>query len=262
MKDIDSAIRDLDLGLFSRIESQSSDHDKASFLAVQNAVRDLCGAYTYLEIGSHLGGSIQPHLLDDKCVRIFSIDKRPEKQPDARGYDYTYLNNSTERMMENLREVDADAIGKITTIDGGTDEISPDMITEKIQLCLIDGEHTDAAMKRDFEFCRKVVDPAGSAIMFHDAQITYQGIHEVIEDLKKDGVKFNAYNLPHVLFVVELGDFPLYMNTAIMERLVNNYEGYLYSLRDNDKFRRFANRLPFRAARYLYSKLRNGNTSR
>lgn len=261
MRDFERAIGDLDLGLFSRIESQSSDHDKSSFLAVQKAVRELCGSYRYLEIGSHLGGSIQPHLLDAKCSRIFSIDKRPEKQPDARGIDYRYDNNSTERMMSYLREVDSSATAKITTIDGGTDEISPTVISESIQLCLIDGEHTDAAMKRDFEFCRKVVDPAGAAIMFHDAQITYQGIYEVIEELKQEGVRFNAYNLPDVLFVVELGDFQIHKNPAIMEHLVNNYQGYLYSLRDNDKYRRFANRAPFKVARNFYAKLLNGNIS-
>jgi len=34
----------------------------ASLLAVQRAVARKHGEYTYLEIGSHLGGSLQPHL--------------------------------------------------------------------------------------------------------------------------------------------------------------------------------------------------------
>lgn len=77
-----------------------------------------------------------------------------------------------------------------------------------------------------------------------------------------NGVSFNAYNLPHVVFAVEIGDAPIHKNPLIMERLVNNHVGYLYSLRDNDRYRRFANRRPFRLARTIVSKLRGSNTSR
>src|SRR5215213_10018907 len=120
MSTFDQAIAALDLKLFEKIDSQSTEHDKQSMLALQNAVRQMRPGYKYLEIGSYLGGSIQPHLLDDKCAHIYSLDKRPLKQPDARGFDYTYLNNSTERMLEKLREVAADKMDKITTLDGDT----------------------------------------------------------------------------------------------------------------------------------------------
>src|SRR4051812_45896339 len=105
MTDFDSAIAQLDLQLFEKISSQSTDRDKRSMLACQLAVRELAPDYTYLEIGSYLGGSIQPHLLDPRCRTIFSIDKRPLSQPDERGFDFIYKNNSTARMMELLREV-------------------------------------------------------------------------------------------------------------------------------------------------------------
>ncbi len=263
MVNFEEAIASRDLSLYKAIESQSTIEDKHSLLACQLAVRELLpDGYRYLEIGSHLGGSIQPHLLDPRCKAIVSIDKRPQKQPDERGFDYTYLNNSTERMLENLRALDADAVEKIMTIDGGTDEISPEQVGEPVDLCLIDGEHTDAAMKRDFDFCRKVLSPAGGAIMFHDAQITYNGIYDAIEDLKRDGVPFKAYNLPHVVFVIEIGEFPIHRHPAVNELLVNNYAGYLHSLRENDRYRRFANRYPFRVARNFYARIKNGNTSR
>ena len=164
-------------------------------------------------------------------------------------------------MLDNLRKIDADAVSKITTIDGGTDEIKPEQIDEPVQLCLIDGEHTDHAMKRDFEFCCKVLDPKGGAIAFHDAQITYNGIFECVEDLKAEGIDFRAYSLPSVVFVVEIGDFNVHQHPQIAKRLVNNHEAYLFSLRENDRFRRFANRYPFRTVRNLYAKLRNGNVS-
>jgi hypothetical protein len=116
-------------------------------------------------------------------------------------------------------------------------------------------------MKRDFEFCRKVLDPDGAAIAFHDSQITYNGIFECIENLKAEGIQFRAYNLPSVVFVIEVGDFPLHKHVPIIERLIDNHEGYLFSLRENDRYRRFATRYPFRAVRNIYAKLRNGNVS-
>jgi hypothetical protein len=64
MKDIESKITSLDITLFDAIYSQSTPEDKLSFLMVQKAVRGLVSQYSYLEIGSHLGGTIQPYLVD------------------------------------------------------------------------------------------------------------------------------------------------------------------------------------------------------
>ena len=41
MKDFESMIRDLNLGLFAQITSQSTESDKRSLLAIQAAVREL-----------------------------------------------------------------------------------------------------------------------------------------------------------------------------------------------------------------------------
>lgn len=260
MSDFERSIADLDLNLFSKIDSQSTENDKQSFLAVQLAVRKLRPGYKYLEIGSYLGGSIQPHLLDDQCARIYSIDKRPEKQPDARGFDYTYLNNSTERMLEKLRGVAADKMDKLVTIDGDTRSIKPSQIADKIDLCFIDGEHTDAAVLSDFKFCLDVLADDG-CIAFHDAQITYNGISSCIEHLKQLGRTFNAYCLPSIVFVIEIGNFPLHDEPKVFARLLNNYQSYLYSLQDNDHYRKFANKYPFRLVRNFVSRVLGGNVS-
>jgi hypothetical protein len=260
MSTFDQAIAALDLKLFEKIDSQSTEHDKQSMLALQNAVRELRPGYNYLEIGSYLGGSIQPHLLDDRCAHIYSLDKRPLQQPDARGFDYTYLNNSTERMLEKLRAVAPEKMEKLTTIDGDSATIDPSRIADKIDLCFIDGEHTDRAVMSDFKFCLKVLAGDG-CIAFHDAQITYNGIADCLEYLKQNGTAFRAYVLPHIVFVVEIGDFPLHENGGIRERLLNNHEAYLFSLQNNDHFREFSNKLPFRVARNFLSRLRKGNVS-
>jgi hypothetical protein len=102
MTQFEEKLNRLDLALFEKISSQTTEDDKRSLLAIQNATREIYPNYNYLEIGSHLGGSIQPHLVDEKCAKIYSIDKRPLVQPDERGVNYGYPENSTQRMLDLL----------------------------------------------------------------------------------------------------------------------------------------------------------------
>lgn len=259
MDNFEQQIKDLDLKLFEKIKSQSDDEDKQSLLACQLATRELHPNYNYLEIGSYLGGSIQPHLLDDKCAKIYSIDKRPLIQPDERGVNYVYRNNSTARMLNLLEEVSPEKIEKITTIDGDTRSLNPAQIPDKMHLCFIDGEHTDEAVVSDFKFCLSLLNEKG-VILFHDAEITYNGIAECINYLKENSIKFRAYNLPMVVFAIEINDFPIHRNPAIMERLINN-PGYLFSLQFNDYYRKFTNKPPFLLYRRLLTKWRGNNIS-
>ncbi|MBS1796919.1 MAG: class I SAM-dependent methyltransferase [Acidobacteria bacterium] len=258
MNGFEQAIGSLDLKLFEKISSQSNDHDKKSLMACQLAARELAPGYVYLEIGSYLGGSIQPHLLDPDCRRIYSIDKRPLVQPDERGVDYTYLNNSTARMLENLRGVAPEQVAKVVTIDGDTGEIATSEIGEKVTLCFIDGEHTDEAVLRDFRFCLEVLDERG-AILFDDANIIYNGIADCLEYLKAKKIDFRAFNLPDKIFAVTIGDFPIHRNERLHERILDNYQSYLYSLQSNDFYRKFVNKRPFRLYRKLMVKLKGLN---
>ena len=256
MNDFETAVESLDLKLFQKIESQSTDEDKRSFLACQLASRQLRPRYNYLEIGSYLGGSIQPYLLDPLCQRIFSIDYRPAIQPDARGVKYAYLNNSTARMLEKLAQVAS--TDKITTIDGRTSNLNPSLVDALIDVCFIDGEHTDEAVASDFNFCLSVMRESG-AILFHDASVTYNGIDRCIQDLKDSGAKYRAYSLPNIVFVIEIGDFPLHRNPAVLDRLTNNHASYLFSLQSNDHYRKFVNKTPFRLYRQAMAKLKGLN---
>ncbi|CAN5764153.1 hypothetical protein BH20ACI4_BH20ACI4_14320 [soil metagenome] len=251
MQNFEQLLSKLDLKLFEKIPSQSTDEDKQSFLAIQLAVRELSPDYNYLEIGSYLGGSIQPHLLDDKCAKIYSIDKRPLQQPDERGIDYVYQNNSTARMLEQLKTVAPEKLDKLETIDGDTRQLQTYRIEDKIRFCFIDGEHTDEAVISDFNFCLNVLDENG-IIVFHDAQITYNGIAECVKSLENSGRKFRAYSLPHIIFVIEIGDFPIHNHPKLLEFLTNNYKSYLESLKYNDTYRRFANRFPFKMLKRFY----------
>lgn len=259
MSDFYDRLSNLDIGLFDKISSQSTDHDRASLLACELAVGELVPSYNYLEIGSYLGGSIQPHLMDERCGRIFSIDKRPESQPDARGYNWVYQNNSTARMLELLKDA-AGSTDKITTIDGDTATIKPEQVDDEIHLCFIDGEHTDEAVYRDFRFCLEVLAENG-AIMFHDSQITYNGIGAAVKYLQDNAVKFHGYILPNLVFVIEIGEFPIHRHPRVMERLIDNHNAYIYSLQDVDKYRRFATRFPFGFLRRTMIKIRRTNIS-
>lgn len=241
----------LDLTLFDAIESQTGEGDRRSLLACQRAVRRLAGPYRYLEIGSHLGGSIQPHLLDPRCTSITSIDKRPLSQPDERGVSFAYEGNSTARMLDQLAAVAP--TDKITTIDGSAPEIDPRSLGEPVQLCFIDGEHTDRAVAADFELCLAALDDAG-AIVFHDAAITYRGIAACLERVAdRDPV---AYVLPEMVFVIELGGFAIHQDPYVADALVNNHQAYLFALQFNDQYREFANRPAFRAARRAAARVR------
>jgi hypothetical protein len=250
-----------DLRLFEKITSQTDEFDKRSLLACQRAARNLLGKYVYLEIGSYLGGSIQPFLLDPACEQIFSLDKRPASQPDERGVDFVYRNNSTERMLENLKRVAPGNLGKITCIDGDVSEINREKITSKPDLCFIDGEHTDAACQRDFHFCLSVMNRERGAVVFHDAGVVYQGLIEIIRFLEREKIKFTAYNLPNVMFVIEIGDFPVHREPEINRMLINNHVGYLFSLQSNDFYRSFVNKPVIRKYREFRAWLAGSNVS-
>src|SRR5437016_5643611 len=94
----EEALAALDTSLFENVRAQSSERDRVSLLALQNACREIHGQFDYLEIGSHLGGSLQVLVADPRCTSITSIDSRPETTPDVRGIS-SYPGNTTERML-------------------------------------------------------------------------------------------------------------------------------------------------------------------
>jgi Methyltransferase domain len=175
----------LDLSLFDRILSQTTDDDKRSLLAVQRAVAKAHRTYTYLEIGSHLGGSIQPHLVDARCTRIYSIDPRPTHAPDDRseGHVSEYEDNSTKRMLDLLSAIDSAAINKIICFDQSGKDVDRAKIDPKPQLAFVDGEHTNKAAIEDYSFCIEVIANDG-VILFHDAWIIYPAILAIHDRLR------------------------------------------------------------------------------
>ena len=208
-QDFESSIARMDISLFAQITSQTTDGDKRSLLACQLAVRALGAPYRYLEIGSYLGGSLQPHVLDPLCASIVSIDKRPRVHADEGGVSNTYADNSTTRMLDNLRAISEQGVAKIRCIDADASDIDPARIEVPPHLCFIDGEHTDSAVLRDYTFCRSVVARDG-AILFHDASIVYRGLFKIVQALRQEAADFRAYALPESVFVIEFNRLRLH----------------------------------------------------
>ena len=63
-----------------------------------------------------------------------------------------YPDNTTAGMLERLSRVPGADLGKLSTVDGTTEDLDP--VALRVDLCLIDAEHTNAAALRDARFCR------------------------------------------------------------------------------------------------------------
>ena len=209
---MEARIQALDVALLNHIESQTSMGDKRSLLALHGACRDVFGSFAYLEIGSHLGGSLQSFIADPRCDAIVSIDPRPVVVPDERweaGCEYP--DNSTERMLRLLKRVPDADLAKLGTIESTTDQIDTAEISAAPRLCFIDGEHTVPATLRDADFCRSVLRSPG-VIAFHDSSIVAPAIGRF---LRRSGGF--GYSLRDNVFAVEFGGRKIFNHPLIRE---------------------------------------------
>lgn len=204
MDDFENKLNELNQDLFRAIPSQNTTGDRETLLALQRIVRTE-QEYVYLEIGSHLGGTIQPHYADPRCRLIYSVDKRPLQQPDERGQVYAYPENSTQAMRENLKRaypsVDE---SKLLTFDCDAREMNPSLVQDTPAICFIDGEHTNEAVLSDFAFCRKVIADDG-IIATHDSGVVFAGIQQIKQLLQTDGVSFQSMKLGGSVYAFCLG---------------------------------------------------------
>lgn len=196
---IDDRVAAHDLSLLSYVESETSEEDRRSWLALHAALGEELGMFSYLEIGSHLGGTLQAFLADPRCVRLTSIDPRPAAQPDDRGRWYEYPGNTTERMLRGLAAVPGADMTKLHTIEAGTEDVAPEALPRP-DLCLIDAEHTFQAALRDARFCRAACRGQG-VIVFHDHSVVEPAIRCFVAETQG---RCHAYPLRTNFFVVEL----------------------------------------------------------
>ena len=270
--EFEQRIDSLDLQLFRAIETQSKEGDRKSWLALQRAIRHSEGEYTYLEIGSYLGGSIQQHLLDPRCRKIFSIDKRPLEAPDARGCPWQYEGNSTERMLQNLRLVAPSQVSKVMCVGSDGSDIDPALIEPSPDMCFIDVEHTESAVLSDFEFCLKVCSP-NAVIYFHDASFLYPALLEIEQILTKRNIPFVSLKMLGSTYAIALADCPIRYDEFVMSLSTNGtqflYERQLLyrdreirSLRKAQRSSKKQNRHLMRRVRHLEQQLEGMRASR
>lgn len=209
--------------LFAAVLSATSPADRRSLLALQAAVR-ADGDYAYLEIGTYLGGTLQPHLADPRCRRIYAIDKRTPTVADIRGTTYAYTNNTSAEMLAGLRAGFGDAVKKVVTFDCDASEVAVAAIVPVPRFGFIDGEHTVAAVRRDFAFCRRAVAPDG-VIAFHDTNLIFDGIAACELELRREGVPHRVMKLAGTVTAILLGD-AVPRHGPILEPLAENARWY------------------------------------
>lgn len=209
--DFQERISQLDPSLFDSVLSQTGLGDRRSLLAVQDLITQRHGVYHYLEIGSYMGGTIQPHLADERCEKIYSIDPRPEHSPDERPQKSfaEYKDNSTKKMLQGLRASDLGDVKKIQTFEKDASEIGDSAIAKAPLISFIDGEHTRVAVLSDYAFCIQVTDPRG-VILFHDLGVIHVAVREICRELKRQGQ-------PHVATKLEGSVFGIFLDPSLVE---------------------------------------------
>ena len=187
----------LHLEQFRWIESQTSEADRRALLSIRETVCRGTGTYQYLEVGSHLGGSLQPHVVDSRCLKIFSIDPRPLEQPDdRRAAKYRYDGNSTQRMLALLSDIPSADLSKICAFESSSWEISASSIPPLVDFAFIDGEHTNAAVLRDFDSVYRFLSPS-SILAFHDCTIIPDAILRIRDELRRKHLQHSCYYFPN-----------------------------------------------------------------
>ena len=217
----------LDTGLLEQIESQTSDDDKRTLLALQAALprrlRQLHVPRDRLAPGGFapVSGRRSP-----SGEAILSIDPRPAIVPDNRweeGYEYT--DNSTARMLRLLEGVPGANLNKLKTFEASTGDLSPQVITPAPHLCFIDGEHTNPAAARDADFCRSVVRVPG-LIAFHDTPVVAPAIGRFLDHSGGFG-----YRLRDLVFVVEFGGRRIFNHPLLVERMTFHRSEWIWANR-------------------------------
>ena len=173
------------LELFFPIPSQTSSIDKFVLLKIMKLIGSKKNNYSYLEIGSFLGGSLTPFLKDKKCKKILSIDKRNQVQEDERNERWSYKKFTSKLMINNLKRNNFDT-SKLKTLDGDISEFN---IKNKFDLIFIDGVHTDTNTFSDFLHSLDLINKNG-IILFHDSDIIFKALNLINIFLKKNKYVF------------------------------------------------------------------------
>tara|TARA_Y100001970_G_scaffold270362_1_gene364162 strand:- start:12213 stop:13010 length:798 start_codon:yes stop_codon:yes gene_type:complete len=154
------------------ISSQTSNIDKYILLKTIDLIKkNTKKKFKYLEIGSFLGGSLTPFLLENQCGEVISIDRRRQRLDDERNEIWSYENVSEKDMLNKLKSFKIKT-NKLKTFDGDVSEFKT---KQKFDLVFIDGIHTDKNTFSDFINSYDKL-KTNSIVLFHDSSIIFKSI--------------------------------------------------------------------------------------
>ena len=237
------------LNFFFPIASQTSNIDKFILLKIMKIVGLKKNKYSYLEIGSFLGGSLTPFLQDKKCKKILSIDKRNQVLDDERNEKWSYKNIPCKLMIENLKKNNLDT-SKLKTLNG---DISDFNIKNKFDLVFIDGVHTDTNTFSDFLHSLDIVN-RNSIILFHDSVVIFKALNLINIFLKKNKYVFKILNFKGSgITGIFMGTFA---KTKIEKKNVEQFERFIKQASENLLIHQLNNRIKikFKISRFLKRK--------
>jgi hypothetical protein len=193
-----------DIAIYDFVPTQTSSGDRRSLLELQRMVREKHGTYVYLEIGSFLGGTLTPFCVDEDCRAIYSIDARVVTAPnEGGGLISDYGTHTSLAMRQRLVAATGFDSSRLQCFDCDMREVGDDAVSQKADLVLIDGEHTNSAVVSDFLAVEKFL-AADAVIAFHDYWCVEGGVRQICEHLRKRGVRFSSVKLEGEVFALFL----------------------------------------------------------
>jgi hypothetical protein len=235
MSALDAQIDALDTQLFSFLLRQTNEWDRRALLALQGAAAATCGSFTYLEIGSYQGGSLQAVMRDPRCRSVISIDARTVEAPDDRGWTESYEDNTTEHMRDLLGALPDVDMNKLTTFEAGRDRLSASDLPSRPTYCFVDGEHTYDAVARDARFCAEAVGGEG-VIAFHDYGVVGPAIRAFLQERWQEVSLALAFDGPTApvqgggVFALELGERGLLRHPAVQRAIGSRWQNAVWRL--------------------------------
>jgi len=178
--------------------------ERSAFLKIVEKIAS-AGEFKYLEIGSYLGGSLAPLLIEEKCKAVLSIDDRGRILPDQRGQSFDYSAVTELDMIENLSK-SGFPINKLKCFDGSIENYDF-AVVDSFEFCFIDGEHTNEAVFRDFIYSIDHMNN-NAAILFDDSNLVFDGIKNCKTYLDMKKVKYKIFHISDTrLILIVINDF-------------------------------------------------------
>jgi hypothetical protein len=166
----------------------------------------------YLEVGSELGRSLLPALIDPGCAAVLSVDSRPGSTPDERGRTWEY-GVTTQMMRDELAKVAGpEDMAKLSTFDMTTEMFAALAAQGSLKfpqpnLAFIDAEHTNAAVFKDFMHVNSLMGQ-DCIIAFHDSNLIFDALTNITEMLRHVTLEpFAARYLKDVVFAYGFGKY-------------------------------------------------------